>query len=183
MGEMIDDYDAQGAVSRWRPAPDRWVDDDEHVRTRNVIEMRLADLLGVSPTGRLRRRREPVLLGGEPVVENLRQRLTRERAELELAVAAIASQLARRTDQLAHLDRYPAADPFENGDILQFEKTFPSGDASYTYVAHKAGERWYLTGSRAPQGITWDELVSFMGLGVAEVWKVGGKGGRKKVIG
>lgn len=164
--------------------PPEW-EHDAHVRTRNVAEMRIVDLLGAQAVAvpRPHRRRTPVVIDGVPVTENLRQRLTREKFELEEAVTQLAGQLARRTQQLEHLDRYPAADPFENGDVLQFDRKFPASDASYSYVAHKADERWYLTGGRSPQGVTWDELVSFMGLGVTEVWKLGGRGGRKKVIG
>lgn len=152
-------------------------------RTRDVMELRLIELTGGNSGRRQHRRRESVVIDGVTVAETLRQRLTRESRELEQAVTALAHQLARRTEQLEHLARYPEVDTFENGDILHFDKTFPGSDYVYSYVAHKANDRWHLTGDRSPNDITWDELVSFMGLGVHEVYKIGGRGGRRKVIG
>lgn len=104
--------------------------------------------------------------------ENLRQRLEREKQELEVALQEIASRLARHTSHLRELDKYPDADPFENGAILRFEKRFPRSEQTYTYVALKKDDAWWVTGSRAPQGITWDEFVDFMGIGVKEVYHV-----------
>lgn len=115
--------------------------------------------------------------------ETLRDRLVRERDDLEAGLAVVARQLARRTEQIAHLDRYPAKDPFADGMTLEFIKTFPGGEREYTYVARRIEDVWYLTGERSPQGVDWPALVEFMGLGVAEVYQIGGRGGRHKVIG
>lgn len=98
--------------------------------------------------------------------ESLRDQLVRERDELETALSVIAKKLTRRTEQISHLDRYPDVDPFEDGTILRFEKRFPNGEKTYSYVATRADGLWYLTGARSPQGTSWDEFVDFMGLGV-----------------
>lgn len=113
------------------------------------------------------------LYGGK-APENLRERLRREKEELETAVTQLAGKLAERTRQLEHLRRYPEDDPFTDGVILRFEKRFPTSDAWYSYVASRISGAWYLTGARSPQNISWDELVEFMGLGVDEVWQVNG---------
>jgi len=115
--------------------------------------------------------------------ESLRDRLRREHEELEQAIVMLAGQMVRRTNQLEHLERYPEQDPFPDGTRLEFTKRFPNSETEYSYLALRAGGRWHLTGARSPQNVTWDRLVNFMGLGVEEVWKIGPRGGRKKVIG
>lgn len=162
--------------------------DDEYagatglVRTRDVMGLRVNELLDLERR-RAHTKRQPIMINGEAVKENLRQRLTREKAELEIALTQIAGQLTRRTEQVEHLNRYPNVDPCEDGAIITFEKKFPHGDTLYSYVAHKADGRWYVTGERSPQGVSWDDLVDFMGLGVEKVYQIGGRGGRRKIIG
>lgn len=115
--------------------------------------------------------------------EGLVARLKREHAEIAEAILVLAGQLARRARQIEHMDRYPAEDPFPEGTRLEFKKRYPGSDQEYTYLALKAGERWHLTGARSPQNVTWKKLVGFMGLGVETVYKIGPRGGRRKVIG
>lgn len=164
MGEMSDDYDA-GI---------RWADVRHNLpgAVVRVTPSRAAQSLIESTIGERAPRRE-----------RLRDRLKRERDELEAALAAVAQRMARRDEQLAHLARFPDEDPFEDGVILHFEKTFPGSDRSYSYVTHRVNGLYYLTGARSPQGVVWVELVDFMGLGVDEVYRVGVRGGRRKVIG
>ena len=156
--------------------------------TRDVLSLRVADL--ISPQNRPHRRREPVVIQGEAVSETMRERLTRETRELEVAIAALANQLAKRTEQLEHLKRFPEQDPFEDGTALQFDKSFPgTPDDKYSYLANRVDGLWYLTGARSPQAITWDQFVSWMGLGVDTVWQLnyqsatGRNLGKRKVIG
>lgn len=49
-----------------------------------------------------------------------------------------------------------ARDPFDNGDVLMFEREL--GRRSYSYAALKAGGRWYVTGSYAGS-LTFQELI------------------------
>lgn len=167
------------------PASSReWIGNQGAQRMRDVMDLRLKDLMSLA--GRSHRRREPVIIEGEAIKETLRQRLERESRELEIAVTAIANQLAKRTMQLEHLKRFPAEDPFVNGDVVQFEKSFPHPpDKTYSYAAHRVNDLWYITGARSPQALSWDEFVSWMGLGVDEVWLLprNQTGRRKKVIG
>lgn len=131
----------------------------------------------LAPSERVRTRR------GERSTETLRERLRRERDEVESAILILAGQLTRRQNQLEHLERYPEEDPFTDGTKLEFEKTFPGSEQRYAYLALRAAGRWHLTGQRSPQNVTWEHLVEFMGLGVDEVFTLGPRGGRKKVIG
>lgn len=177
-----------GTVARVTPWDERlaqeFADNSAAMHSRHILESRLADLLGVTVTGRVVRSRPG---DGPAEGETLRQRLTRERDDLEAAVAALAAKLARRTAQLEHLDRFPNVDPFADGDVLEFERTFPGSDQAYRYVALRAEGRWFLTGQRAPQNCSWDRFVAFMGLGVAAVYKIADASGRSvrrtKVLG
>lgn len=190
MGNYVvgDEYDGMPSFRELTvvpvPLPFKEWDDESAARTRNVLDMRIKDF--VPSDKRSHRRREPVVIDGEPVRETLRQRLERESRELEVAVTQLANQLAKRTAQLEHLNRFPAVDPFEDDTTLQFEKSFPgTPDTAYSYVAHRVDGRWYLTGARSPQNLTWDAFVSWMGLGVTTVYQLNptARSGRKRVIG
>lgn len=113
---------------------------------------------------------EPQSRGKKRSGERLRDRLARERDELAVAIGVLSRKLARREEQLTHFARYPSDDVFTDGDVLRFAKKFPNSEQRYTYVAVKVDGTWHLTGKRSPQGITWDVLVDFMGLGVDEVY-------------
>jgi hypothetical protein len=141
---------------------------------RNVRGLTIDEL---APAERMRRR-----AGAKPP-ETLRQRLQREHDEAEEAILILAGHAVKRQRQLEHLGRYPAEDPFKDGTKLEFEKRYPGSDTRYTYLALRAGGWWYPTGTKSPSRATWAELVDFMGLGVDEVWTIGPRGGRKKVIG
>jgi hypothetical protein len=142
-----------------------------------VRDVRSLTIDELAPAERVRRR------AGDKPRETLRERLVRERDELQEAVLLLSGQFTRRQRQLEHLDRYPDEDPFEDGTKLEFAKTFPTGDQEYVYLAIRAAGRWHLTGGRSPQNVTWSRFVDFMGLGVSEVFALGPRGGRKKVIG
>lgn len=115
--------------------------------------------------------------------ETLREKLTRENQELGIAIVALVNQQAHRQAQLEKLKMFPEMDPFENGTFLTFEKNFPSNpDQRYSFMAHRAGGLWYVTGRRSPQGVTWEHFMNWMGLGVDEVFKMDDNG-RTKVIG
>lgn len=131
------------------------------------------------------RKREPIVIDGIVTRETLRERFTREIAEADEAILALAGKRAERSRQLAHLKRFPDEDPFADGTTLIFQKGFPSNpDQKYSYSAVRADGLWYVTGSRSPQGYTWDQFVNWMGLGVDEVYRVTpAKGSVKKVIG
>lgn len=116
--------------------------------------------------------------------ETLRAKLTREAAELEVAIVALAAQRAHREAQLEKLKMFPEEDPFGDGTFLTFEKNFPSNpDQKYTYMATRAGGLWYVTGKKTPQGVTWEHFVNWMGLGVDEIFRIDQNNGRVKVIG
>jgi hypothetical protein len=70
-----------------------------------------------------------------------------------------ADMYLRRADALANI---PPEDPFKDGEILQFRKTFPN-NKSFLYAAIRANDVWYVTGERGPSGISWHTLMEFVG--------------------
>lgn len=150
---------------------------DVHSLTVGQIAQRSSDLP--------HRKRPTIVIDGVARSETLKQKLQREAKEAETAILALAGKLSRRQEQLKHLERYPDEDPFVDGTTLIFQKGFPSNpDTKYSYSAVRADGLWYITGARSPQGLNWDEFVSWMGLGVDEVFRVTpAKGSVKKVIG
>lgn len=131
------------------------------------------------------RKRELITIDGVVTKETLKQKLQREAKEAETAILSLAGKLSRRQEQLKHLERFPDEDPFVDGTTLIFQKSFPSNpDQKYSYSAVRADGLWYVTGARSPQGLTWDAFISWMGLGVDEIFRVTpAKGSVKKVIG
>lgn len=83
--------------------------------------------------------------------------------------------LNRQVDHLlgriAKLSQYPE-DTFSNGTVLKFKKQFEGrGSVKYNYAAIKVNGLWYTTGHnlRTPKGITWEELIDWMGEGVNQI--------------
>lgn len=150
---------------------------------RNVFDLTISDL--VRRSGDQHRRRSPLIINGVTHRETLREKINRETAELEDVLIAVSSKLADRRRQLKHLERFPVEDPFDDDATIMFSKTFPhTPDKSYSYVATKRNDLWYVTGDRSPNGVTWDALVDWMGLGVEKVYQLNvGKNARRKVIG
>jgi len=115
--------------------------------------------------------------------KSLRERIQAEHDALERTLVAVADRLRRKAEQLAQLDSWPIDDPFQDGDRLQFEKSFPgTPDKRYSYLALRVDGRYHITGARSPQNITWEQFVNWAGLGVNTVYKIGPKGGKRKVI-
>lgn len=129
------------------------------------------------------RRRQTVEINGVERRETLKERLRRERDEAEAAIMALAGKLVDRDKQLKHLERFPDEDPFIDGEVLFFEKSFPNTpDQKYSYTAVRIAGHFHVSGARSPQNVTWAELVDWMGLGVDEVYRLG-ESGREKIIG
>ena len=82
-------------------------------------------------------------------------------------------------------------DPFRNGDILKIMMTYPPSSksitqGSYTYVAIKVANRFYLTGKvqrtilnqemseidARRMGWMWEHFVAWLAAGDASVWRV-----------
>lgn len=98
--------------------------------------------------------------------ESLKNRLTREVCELVEAMAVLAQQLTRRREQVRLIELYPVEDPCAEGDVLIFTRKFPNDETkSYDYTARKTDSGWYVTGKSAPQGVTWEKLISWLGVG------------------
>lgn len=70
---------------------------------------------------------------------------------------------------LEEIDRFPVEPP--DGSALRFEKSW-GGPTTYTYVALRVGDEWYMTG-RKTSGISWPELKAFIHnnpCSIATVW-------------
>lgn len=100
--------------------------------------------------------------------KSTRTRLRSEQHNLETTMTIVTSRLASVVDALAFLDRYPEADPFKDGDILRFDRRYSGDDGvPWPYVAARIIGTWFISGME--RGITWDELVEFMGFDVDDV--------------
>lgn len=180
MGDWAHEDWMNAALARITSESDYYAD----VPTRDVNSLTVREL--AQRSGDLPHRKRPaVVIDGVVRKETLKQKLQREAKEAETAILALAGKLSRRQEQLKHLERFPDEDPFADGTTLIFQKGFPSNpDTKYAYSAVRADGLWYVTGNRSPQGITWDEFVNWMGLGVDEIYRVtAAKGSVKKVIG
>jgi hypothetical protein len=82
--------------------------------------------------------------------------------------------LDRAVRDLAALDRLPDEDPFVNGDVIEFKKTFDTQpERSYTYVAVRVKGLWWTSG-RFIHGFDWEKLIEFMTTGgtTKKIWKL-----------
>lgn len=73
---------------------------------------------------------------------------------------AIESRLKQLESELADIKRF-GDDKYEDGEVLTFKGDF-NGPKSFSYAAIKAAGRWHLTGGKAVQNATWEQLVDFM---------------------
>jgi len=86
------------------------------------------------------------------------------RAEADLRAAeSAAARAIRKLEQLANRPGEPVTDDADGALVIWFQRTFDNTSRVYTYAAVKAGNRWYLTGSAAPQALTWDALMDWLG--------------------
>lgn len=119
--------------------------------------------------------------------ETLREKLLRETSAIEETILMLSGKLSDRHAQLRKLSMFPIEDLFSEDapqPVISFEKHFPHDpDRIYSYGAMRADGLWYVTGSRSPNGVTWAELIDWMGLGVDEVYHENHPDGRIKIIG
>lgn len=55
-----------------------------------------------------------------------------------------------------------------DGTVIRFSRRFPGQeDTWYAYAGIKANGKWYLTGERSPQSMTWEGLVKWLVSGIA----------------
>lgn len=108
-----------------------------------------------------------------PAKPTLLEKLEKEATDLEAGLAAVSAQLAKRKAQIEELKRYPQDDPYADDTVLRFKKAFRSDpNKKYSYTASREEGLWYVSGEKAPNGVEWPELVSFMGLGVTDIIKL-----------
>lgn len=101
--------------------------------------------------------------------------IDREVAEA-LEVPRREAEVKRRVELAGKIG---SVDTYENGAVLRWKRKY--GKSEYTYVALKAGDKWYVTGQSqsSSSGREWDELVNWMVTGentieeleVVDVWK------------
>lgn len=44
-------------------------------------------------------------------------------------------------------------------NVIVFTKAFGESKTTFTYAALRVDDKWYITGSRAPQGLSWEDLL------------------------
>jgi hypothetical protein len=72
-------------------------------------------------------------------------------------------------------ERFGTNDDWPNGAVISWDRVFVNGGRRYTYVALKAGNRWFVTGKQGNQCLSMSDLVE-RHLQYAEdgVWQVSG---------
>jgi hypothetical protein len=79
-------------------------------------------------------------------------------------ITAAERVIARAEAEIAKILSRPD-EPITDEDgavVLWFRRRFDRTSQMYTYGAVKAGNRWYLTGSAAPQALTWDKFLDWL---------------------
>ena len=90
---------------------------------------------------------------------------------------ALERQMLQASEELERLNSRPK-EPEYDDNLIHFTLQYPSGE--YTYAAvQTGGGLWYLTGGRACQGVTWDQLFDWIedkvaGGSLKEMWRVSG---------
>jgi hypothetical protein len=86
-------------------------------------------------------------------------RRTREHYERLLAYAG---------EKLRALERLPAEDPYENGQVLRVRRRYGNGKTTYLFAVIRAADLWYITGpgpvmNRSDlEGRRWGTLVEWL---------------------
>jgi hypothetical protein len=84
--------------------------------------------------------------------------LIRHREQLDAEIAELDVALSTYGDE-----------PAKNGAVIRFRKRFSPSGQTFRYAGIRAGGLWYLTGSRAPQRQTWDQLIAWLSGGAPAV--------------
>lgn len=72
----------------------------------------------------------------------------------------IRRRISELSDELRRIESWPV-EP-EEGTVIRFHLQFCGAGRTYHYAAIRAGGKWYLTGSRAPQHLSWEDLLTWM---------------------
>lgn len=98
---------------------------------------------------------------------------------LEQRIAQLQEERDRLATEIEKLIEL-GDDVYPDDSVLLFRKHYGTAPLKrngrrmhrdYTYVALKAGNAWWLTGSTGATRKTWDDLVRFMASGVTELWE------------
>lgn len=74
---------------------------------------------------------------------------------------ALRKEIERKEAYLAKLEALPDFEAVVDGTVMVLAVTLGSSKP-YTYAALKTAGKWYLTGTRSPNGITGDELAEWL---------------------
>jgi hypothetical protein len=99
--------------------------------------------------------------------------MSRRRQVLENQIALLlhrADELAIVLEEVAELD-LPDRDPYEDGEVLCFEKRFTPSGKVYLYVFLRVEAQWYGTGPRQRIPVSWQSLADFMSDGVEAIFR------------
>lgn len=80
---------------------------------------------------------------------------------LENRKAELRKEIERKARYLESLEAMPDFGLLTDGTVLGLVVTFGSSRA-YPMIAYKAGDRWFVTGERGPNGATSDVLAEWL---------------------
>lgn len=90
-----------------------------------------------------------------------------ERSALVAEAARLLRKIEKTERRLARVRAEIKAESYPTEptvSLITFQKQYITVGKTYDYAALRANGRWYITGSTAPQGITWRQLIDFIRL-------------------
>jgi hypothetical protein len=108
---------------------------------------------------------------------NPKEKYTMDMAGIARMRNELEAMLGKLAGMVAVVERF-GGEPAD-GTVIKFEHEFDtmgrSGETVYTYVAIRAGNRWYVSGRPLTgRAVKWSELLEFIGNGrawIAETWR------------
>lgn len=75
---------------------------------------------------------------------------------------ALRAQAMKMLEEAAAYDGIPEEDPFPDGQVITFQKTFQGSSIEYMYAAVRADGLWNTTGPRSPKAYNWKQLITWL---------------------
>lgn len=82
--------------------------------------------------------------------------------DMEIQRRLEAEQASAEVERRMALIKSYGEDPFQDSQVLFFTRAYAGSDVLYRYAAVRSVGRWYLTGARSPQGLTWLQLATWL---------------------
>jgi hypothetical protein len=102
----------------------------------------------------------------------IRPKKETEMDRLDRKINAVENELVALLERKERITEI-GEDVYENESVLMWNRKFTGSRKAYTYIAVKADDVWYVTGSRQPnRSYTWDDLVEEHLVNTESVWVV-----------